>query len=295
MVPRSRAMTPRPSPAGTAKVRATPVHVAALAALAAITVARIAFAGPPFLTDDPEPVELHHSEFYVFATDDQTAGAKSVALPAIEYNHGIWPQTQFHLVVPYAESIPRGGGSTSGIGDVEVGIKVRLLDETLDRPQVGVFPMAELPTGDARAGLGNGRTWWRLPIWAQKTIGPWVLDGGGGYVVNHASGQRSYAFTGWLVQRILGPKWTLGAEVFDQGADVVGGRGRTILNLGGYYDFTPTFNLLFSAGRSVAGAMHTVAYLGLYWTWGGERHSARASTDAPPRWSLARRRPAAPH
>ena len=263
---------------------------AAAIAFATFATLPTALAGPPFLTDDPEPVDYHHSEFYVFATDDQTAGGKSVALPAFEYNYGILPETQFHLVVPYAESIPRGGPSASGIGDVEVGIKFRLFDETADRPQVGIFPMAELPTGAARAGLGNGRTWWRLPIWAQKTLGPWVTYGGGGYVVNHAPGQRSYAFAGWLVQRDVGPKWTLGAELFDQGADVVAGRGRTILNVGGYYNFTPTFNLLFSAGRSVAGAMHTVAYLGLYWTWGRARHDASAaSTGAPPRWSLARR------
>ncbi len=251
---------------------------------------RSALAGPPFLTDDPEPVDYHHSEFYVFATDDQTADGRSVALPAFEYNEGFWPQMQFHLVVPYAESLPRSGAIATGIGDVELGIKVRLLEETADRPQVGIFPMAELPTGSARAGLGNGQTWWRLPIWAQKTLGPWETYGGGGYVVNHAPGQRSYAFAGWLVQRDLGPKWTLGAEVFDQGADLVGGRGRTILNLGGYYAVTPTFDVLFSGGRSVAGAMHTVAYLGLYWTWGGaSQYAAAASTAAPPRWSLARR------
>ena len=47
---------------------------------------RSALAGPPFLTDDPEPVDYHHSEFYVFATDDQTADGRSVALPAFEYN-----------------------------------------------------------------------------------------------------------------------------------------------------------------------------------------------------------------
>ena len=31
-----------------------------------------AVAGPPFFTDDPEPVELHHSEFYVFSTYDKS-------------------------------------------------------------------------------------------------------------------------------------------------------------------------------------------------------------------------------
>lgn len=263
------------------------------AALAAALLAAMpmALAGPPFLTDDPEPVDYHHGEFYVFATDDQTADGKSVAVPAFEFNYGILPETQFHIVVPYAESIPNVGGASSGIGDVEIGIKYRLLDETDTRPQVGIFPMAELPTGNANAGLGNGKTWWRLPIWAQKTIGLWETYGGGGYVINDAPGQRSYAFAGWLVQRDFGPKWTLGGELFGQGANVPGGGASTILNVGGYYNFTPTFNLLFSAGRSVAGEMHTVAYLGLYWTWGAAHRSsaAQAPAAAPPGWSLGRR------
>jgi hypothetical protein len=31
------------------------------------------------------------------------------------------------------------------------------------------------------------------------------------------------------------------------------------------------FSLLFSAGRDVAGARHTVAYPGWYWTWAGRQ------------------------
>ena len=30
------------------------------------------FGGPPFMTDDPEPVEYKHSEFYIFSTMDKT-------------------------------------------------------------------------------------------------------------------------------------------------------------------------------------------------------------------------------
>ena len=34
-----------------------------------------AFAGPPFLTDDPEPVPFKHWEFYLFSTLDATRRA----------------------------------------------------------------------------------------------------------------------------------------------------------------------------------------------------------------------------
>ena len=88
-------------------------------------------------------------------------------------------------------------------------------------PQIGVFPMAELPTGNSDKGLGNGKTWWRLPIWIQKSWGDWTSYGGGGYVINHADGQKDYPFGGWLLQKDFGEKWTLGGEVFARGKDKI--------------------------------------------------------------------------
>ncbi|MGH8116058.1 MAG: hypothetical protein ACREPJ_01920 [Rhodanobacteraceae bacterium] len=134
--------------------------------------------------------------------------------------------------------------------------------------QAGVFPMAELATGSARRGLGNGRTWYRLPLWVQKTTGNWTFDGGGGFIVNPAPGMYNAAFGGALAQYTFDPRWTLGVEVFRQNALAADQPRYTVLNAGGYLNFTPGFSLLFSAGRSIAGARHTVAYLGLYWTWG---------------------------
>ncbi|HUK13171.1 MAG TPA: transporter, partial [Thermoanaerobaculaceae bacterium] len=225
-------------------------------------------AGPPFLTDDPEPVDYHHWEAYLFSTYDRAAGGTNVQGPAVEFNFGAAPELQLHLVVPWAWSRADGAATRSGWGDIELGVKLRLLDESESSPQVGIFPMAELPTGDASRGLGNGHVWFRLPIWLQKSWGPWTTYGGAGWVVNRAPGERDHAFAGWLLQRELGEKLALGGEVFTEGADAVGGRGSTIANLGGYLDFTKEFSLLFSVGHSVAGEGHTIAYLGLYWTWG---------------------------
>ena len=226
-------------------------------------------AGPPFLTDDPEPVDYQHSEFYVFSVLDYSDGSNALQGPAIEYNRGIASNTQFHVVLPFSYFSPATGGSAFGFGDIEVGIKYRFVDEASDRPQIGIFPMVELASGSARRGLGNGSTWYRLPLWIQKTWGPWTSYGGVGLDINHAPGMRDSTFGGWLLQRTLGSCLTLGGEVFRQDAQAIGERGYTVLNLGGYYNFTPDFSVLFSAGRSVAGSQHTVAYLGLYWTWAG--------------------------
>lgn len=225
-------------------------------------------AGPPFLTDDPVPVDFNHDEFYVFGTLDRTAAASAIAGPAIEYNRGIAPDTQFHIVLPVAWSVPAHGPSTSGPGDVELGIKYRFVDAADGEWQAGIFPMAELATGSARRGLGNGRTWYRLPLWVQKSVGAWTFDGGAGFIVNPAPGMFDASFAGLLAQYTFSPRWTLGAELFRQNALAADQPGYTLLNAGGYLNFTRHFSVLFSAGGSVAGVRHAVAYMGLYWTWG---------------------------
>jgi hypothetical protein len=226
--------------------------------------------GPPFLTDDPEPVDLNHWEFYVFGAGDRTIDANAISAPAVEFNYGVAKNTQLHVIAPLANISSPGVGWTSGFGDTEVGVKYRLLEETDSLPQIGIFPLVELATGSSSRGLGNGRTWYRLPLWIQKSWGPWTTYGGGGAALNSAPGMRNSDFAGWLVQRDLGKYLTLGGELFRQSADTKNGQGSTLANLGGYLKFTENFNLLFSVGRAVSGERHAVWYLGLYWTGGSD-------------------------
>jgi hypothetical protein len=240
-----------------------------------------ALAGPPFLTDDPDPVPFHHWEFYTFTTGDRTRSTNSFESPAIEMNNGVAPNVQLHLIIPDAQfKLP--DISDSGLGDTEVGVKYRFVTETPSRPEIGMFPMAELPTGNAAENLGNGRTWYRLPIWLQKSCDRWTFDTGGGEALNSAPGQRNYAYGGFLSQYSLNNTLSLGGEVFLQGpqeyADALtsaqpgfetpGTRYSSIWNVGGTYNFTPDFSLLFSAGHSFEGDGNAVFYLSLYRTWG---------------------------
>jgi hypothetical protein len=224
------------------------------------------FAGPPFLTDDPEPVDYQHWEAYLFTLGDHS-GSYTVEGPAVELNYGVLPDTQLHLIVPMTTVGGGGVSATSGLGDTEFGIKYRFLHETNGWPQIGIFPLVELPTGDAGRGLGNGQTWFQLPLWLQKSWGPWTTYGGGGEVLNYAPGQRNHPYGGWLVQRDFGPHLTLGGELFAQDRNTKNDQGFAALNFGGSYNVNEHFSLLFSAGHSVAGDQHTLWYFALYWTW----------------------------
>ena len=88
-----------------------------------------AFAGPPFQTDDPEPVDLHHYEFYVATQQTLTSDGRTGTLPHFEFNYGVAQDVQLHLIAPVAFSNPSGGTHERGFGDTELGIKYRFLQE----------------------------------------------------------------------------------------------------------------------------------------------------------------------
>lgn len=114
---------------------------------------RLALAGPPFMTDDPEPVEYQHHELYISSQQVKTQDGKSGTIPHLEYNYGVAPDLQLHIIVPYAFNSPVNGQRESGPGDVELGAKYRFMQETDNRPMVGIFPLVETHTGDANKGL----------------------------------------------------------------------------------------------------------------------------------------------
>lgn len=251
-----------------------PAVLSRVALLLVLFSASRVFAGPPFQTDDPVPVPFHHYEAYVFGTTDNSGGSTFSQGPAFEFNVGAAPNLQFHIVVPMAYLNP---DNNFGMGDVELGAKYRFIQETKHRPQAGIFPMLELPTGDNQRGLGNGQLWAKIPVWLQKSSGPWTTYGGTGYQINHAPEMKDSWFAGWLVQRDVNKRLTLGTEVFSQQAQQLGTRETTFIDAGGYYNFTPNFQLLFMGGHTVAGDRHTVAYLGLYYTWGPKDDSSSES------------------
>ena len=238
----------------------------------ALSVSAPALAGPPFQTDDPEPIDFRNYEFYTFASSDGTPIETDTVGPAIEFNWGAAPNLHLHAIVPAAAIFPSDGPRAFGIGDIELGIKYRFVQEGKRRPMIGTFTMFEIPTGSAPRGLGVGKTWYKVPLWAQKSFGPWTTYGGGGVTVFSVPGYRNYPFAGWLLQRDINKKWTLGTEIFYHGPEgplAPQTRPSTLIDFGGYYKFRdPGFQLLFCYGHSAIGQTENYAYLGLYWTWG---------------------------
>lgn len=227
-----------------------------------------AWAGPPFVTDDPEPVDYRHGEFYVASQYVNNRDGKEGTLPHFEFNYGAIPDLQLHLLIPLAFVHPNGGPTMFGLGDMEVGVKYRFIHESEITPEVGTFPIVHLPTGDSDRGLGGGHVPMFLPIWGQKSWGPWTTYGGGGYWINPGAGNKNFWQLGWLGQRDISKALTLGAEIFYFGKDTNDGRDRTGYNIGGIFNLSEDHHILFSAGSDIAGDNRFSAYLGYQWTFG---------------------------
>jgi hypothetical protein len=100
--------------------------------------------------------------------------------PAVEFNWGALPNVHLHIIVPAGAILPannlslatrRHGPTSVRLLDIELGIKYRFVRETKHRPMIGTFTMFEIPTGSAARGPGVGKTWYKLPLWVQKSFG----------------------------------------------------------------------------------------------------------------------------
>jgi len=221
-----------------------------------------AFAGPPFLTDDPETLDPGGWEINVAGTTGEHGGDRAGGAPSIDANYGLAPDLQLTTDNGLAWSRPAGGPTTYGYGDTQWSVKWRFLHETADRPQVSFYPALVLPTGSERRGFGAGHTGAFLPVWVEKSFGAWTTYGGGGPTINPGTGNRNSIFLGWEAQRQLTDFLMLGAEVFHSTRTSITTTAHTGFNIGGQADLSEHLHLLFSAGRDFTRHDTDMAYLG---------------------------------
>jgi Putative MetA-pathway of phenol degradation len=234
-------------------------------ALSAMLAPSLAIAGPPFLTDDPEPTETGHWEIFGPLIEVEGKGDEYGGAVAAEFNYGAAPDLQITVELPLGYS-HNAGGTQWGAGDVAVSAKYRFYHDEDAGLSIAAFPGITLPT--ASNGQGSGKVTALLPVWAQKDIGPWSLFGGGGYAINPGVGNRNYWTGGIAVSRQMTSKLLLGLEAERQRADTVGANGSTSLGFGAIYQLKAPFRLLASGGPTFedgggAAGFHVFLALGL--------------------------------
>ena len=222
------------------KVRAGLAILAA--ALASATPAR---AGPPYVTDDPEPTRTGGWENYALVTGVNTGGG-TAGQAAMELNYGAAPDLQLSLYAPLDVDTTRS--LRAGGGDLQLSAKYRFLHPAGGSwaPDAAVFPAVTLPTGAGAFHTGHVSLF--LPVWLEKDFGKWSTFGGGGYDLNPGAGQRNFALVGWAVTRSLGKRLNLGVEIYHQTPATIGGPAATDLGVGAVYQLTKHWALMASGG-----------------------------------------------
>jgi len=219
------------------------------AALALVSAATPALAGPPYLTDDPVPTNTGHWEIYAFtagegyrSTIDEDAG--------FDLNYGPVEEVQLTATLPLSFSHSPQEGWRSGTGDVELGIKYRFLHDEKNGVSAAIFPRAIFPTA---AHNPAEKTRLLLPVWAGKDFSQGTsVFGGGGFTINPGAGDRDFWQAGIAVTQEVTKRLSVGAEVTRQGADTHDGTAQTRLGIGSIIQLTGHYALLFSGGPTWA-------------------------------------------
>jgi hypothetical protein len=235
-----------------------------------------AWAGPPFLTDDPEIPPPNNWEINVPFILERTKGETDMETPLFDINYGTpavfgLPRVQLELDIPVEVVSKDEGATTAGLGDILLGIKWPFLEEKGWRPMMGIYPQVLTPTGERSRGLGEGGAAYILPVLAEKNWDKWTVYGNVGYVVQTAEGEHNYWYEGVCLNREITERLELGAEITENTLPPVEGYSNLLFNFGGTWKMSEHLNLLFTAGHSIHGETQFMAYLGIQMLLGGTK------------------------
>ncbi|HEY8084642.1 MAG TPA: transporter [Methylophilaceae bacterium] len=216
------------------------------------------WAGPPFVTDDAEPVEAQHWEINNAVITGVSRGDTTVGAPVIDINYGLSPDVQLHLQ-PSLMYENNSAHKHFGIDDTEIGVKYRFIDHRDDESEwmASIYPILTLPTADKTFNDGHRNIQTFLPLWIQRNSKDWTIYGGAGYRIDQGLDKKNSYFTGITALNHVSDHLQLGGELFHETATEIGGKATAGFNLGGIYDFSGRYHLLLSAGKGLINASST--------------------------------------
>ena len=207
-----------------------------------------ALAGPPYLSDDPEPTDYRHFEIYTYSLGTTTRTG-TTSQSGIDFNYGAAPDLQLTATLPAGIELPAGDGADVGLSNIQLAAKYRFLHQDSFGLDVSVFPRIILPASSSAFGDNHASLF--LPVWVQKDwSGGWSAFGGGGCT---ATERRAVDFcqAGAVLTYQLLPKLQLGAELFHQTADSSGTPATTSVGIGWRYDLNDNYHLLGYVNRGI--------------------------------------------
>jgi hypothetical protein len=222
-----------------------------IAVVALMALRGLAYGGPPYITDDPEPTDFRHFEIYFFQTGTSSRFGIDGAT-GIDFNYGAVPDLQLTAVLPVGFQTQSHGPTAVNLSNVELAAKYRLLHQTRIGLDAAIFPRLFLPAGSSTVGQRHPSL--LVPIWLERDQGPWSTFGGGGYEFHRGGKSRDFFQLGWVITRKILPNLQIGAEIYHQSAEALDAKDSTGVDAGFIYDLDDHFHLMGTMGPGIQNA-----------------------------------------
>lgn len=209
--------------------------------------------GPPLITDDPGTPGDGVWEINLAFTVEKTAEKEwFFEAPLLDINYGVGDSVQLKFEVPWVFDHQEGGSTKDGLGNSELGVKWRFLDQEEYLVDVSLYPQLSFnsPTSSADRGLVEEGTELFLPFEVERRFGPFSLNPEIGFLVRE-EGQDEWAY-GVAVGYELFEGLELIGEIHGE-ADGGLDEHELVFNVGSRWEVTENLRLLVSLGRGVRG------------------------------------------
>src|SRR5256714_1481174 len=210
----------------------------------------VAQGGPPLITDDPETPGNGHWEINVAWTLSQKQNRRLFGIPLLDVNYGLGENVQLKAEVPWLVLRDRRGGTQSGIGSANFGVKWRFLDKDRHGFAMSTYPQLEIRTSasSVRRGLIEQGGELLLPFEISRELGPVTIDGELGYQA--VQRDKDEVLYGLVVGGEINKRLELVGEIHGT-AKRKFADNELIFNVGGRFKMSKHYTLLFSTGRSL--------------------------------------------
>jgi len=225
-----------------------------------------AYAGPPFLTGDPDIAETGRVDFIPGWTTEQRPGERLSALPIFELNYGLAPNVEIGYASGWISVRPDNGPKRRGYGNSLVAAKWRFLEAEKNGVSMAVSPSFEFRNPGSRSakrGLVADENTFGFDVRADRDFGPVAVTASLGRLFpSKSDGSWTYGLLGHKeVTQTLG----LGLEV--AGAVDSLGHNRMLLNAGIQVVTGANSQLLLGLGRELHNKVEPHLTLRTYLGW----------------------------
>jgi hypothetical protein len=168
----------------------------------------------PLSTDDAGTVERGQFQFELGFDLTREDNHDRVIAPSLTVSYGVLERMDVGIASSYLFLHPKEGKKEKGLGDTELKLKFRILDEKDMFPAFALTGKIKIPTASDSKGLGSGKTDWSLnTIFTKNLSQKWVLHLNLGYTWIGEHGVNNELSYSVAAQFILSDQWSLVGEM----------------------------------------------------------------------------------